>query len=67
MQAYKAISAMAEEARAQERQRITAAIEALLGGFYAQYNASLDAYAEGAIDALAHALYVIDKKDTKHE
>ena len=58
---------LVEEARAQERQRIRAAIEAVMSRHCDQYSASFDAYDEGAIDALDVALHAIDVEDTSHE
>lgn len=53
---------MAEEARAQERERITAAIDALRDGYWKR-----NAYAAGAFAALSLALRAIDEEDTSHE
>lgn len=50
-----------------ERARIRAAIEAVMSRHYDRYSASFDAYDEGAMDALAHALHAIDGEDTSHE
>ena len=57
---------MAEEARAQERARIRAAIEAIMIRYYDRYAAGLDAYDEGAVDALDEALVAIEGEDTSH-
>jgi len=67
MQVDEAIAAVAEEARAQERARIRAAIEAVMNVHYDKYIAGFDAYDEGAIDALDYALHAIDAENTTHE
>ena len=59
---------LAEEARAQERQRITAAVEALRDGYWKRLRLSdSHPYASGAMDALALALHAIDGEETSHE
>ena len=58
---------MAEEARAQERARITVALEALRNGYYQRWRLGRHPYAGGAMDALDVALHEINKEDTTHE
>jgi hypothetical protein len=50
-----------------ERQRIRAAIEAVMSRHYERYAAGFDSYDEGAIDALDFALHAIDGEETSHE
>ena len=52
---------------AQERQRILAAIDALMVAYYEGFSRGQGAYDEGALDALMQARDIIDRKDAPHE
>ena len=52
---------------AQERQRILAAIDALMVTYYEGFSRGQGAYDEGALDALMQARDIIDGEDTRHE
>jgi N-methylhydantoinase B/oxoprolinase/acetone carboxylase alpha subunit len=70
MQAYKAISAVVEEARAQERARIRALVQGLLTETIARYymdEIPESQYDEGVTVGLSKVLALIDKEGTSHE